>query len=175
MKDGKLAYGVRFSSDGALVALSVALAQDKGASYVELLQCCGTAGGTEWLAMWLLERKDKCSCVVIDGKFAASALIQRLIASGFPKRAIIECSSSQAQAASSMLLDEVVTHSLTHIESPALDDSAIKSIKKNIGSQGGFVFGDGVASVSAPIQSAAQALFGARTTKRDPNRKAMVW
>ena len=175
LQDGKLAYGVRFSSDGAVVALSVALAEPRGKSYVELLQCCGTAGGTEWLAQWLLERREKCSCVVIDGRFAASALIQRLLAAGFPKKAIIDCSSAQIQAASAMLLDEVAAQTLSHIESPALDDSAIKSIKKNIGTQGGFIFSDGVASVSAPIQSAAQALFGARTTKRNPERKAVVW
>ena len=51
-----------------------------------------------------------------------------------------------------------------------MDDSATKSIKRDVGHDG-WGFGDGPDSSSAPIESASLALWAARTTKRDPRRK----
>lgn len=170
MEGGRLAFGVKFSPDGKTVAVSWARAERGGASYVELYEVAGTAGGTAWLSDMLLRNSGEIAVCVIDGKSGAAALVQRLRDARFPARAIEECTPKKVQAAASMLLDEVGAKTLSHIASPALDESAAKSVRRKIGDDG-FGFGDGPDSISCPIESASLALYGARTTKRNPNRK----
>lgn len=167
---GKLAFGVKFSPDGKTVAASWARAERGGPSYVELYEVAGTAGGTAWLSDMLVRNAGEIAVCVIDGKSGAAALIQRLRDARFPPRAIEEGTPAKVQAATSMLVDEVGAGTVSHIASPALDESATKSVRRAIGREG-FGFGDGADSISCPIESAALALYGARTTKRNPNRK----
>ena len=175
MRDGTKAFGVKFSPDGRTAALSVALARKGGPSYVELIEVSGTSRGTDGLADWLLARAGGTAALAIDGKSGTAPLVKRLADRGYPRRAIVECSPADAQASASMLLDEVNACTVSHIESPALDESATKSIKRKIGSNGGFGFGDGPDSISCPVESAALALWAARTTRRDPKRRQVVW
>lgn len=118
----------------------------------------------------LLRNREEIACVCIDGKSGADALKQRLLDGRMPKSAIVMGSTAIVQAAATMLADEVNAGTTSHIESPALDDSATKSIKRDVG-RDGWGFGDGPDSSSAPIESASLALWAARTTKRDPRRK----
>ena len=174
MRDGKLAYGVKFSPDGRSVALSAALAERGGPSYVELVDLAGSTRGTAWLSAWLVARRDRCACVVIDGKAGAAALAQRLRDAGMRRPGlVVECNPSGVQAAAAMLVDEVCSKSLSHIASPALDESATRSVRRGIGKDG-FGFGDGPNSTSLPVESASLALWGARTSKRDPRRRQAV-
>ena len=69
-----------------------------------------------------------------------------------------------------VLSDEVNAGTLSHIASPALDDSATGSLKRDVG-RDGWGFADGPNSMAAPIESASLALWAARTTKRDPRRE----
>lgn len=170
MRDGKLAFGVKFSPDGRTVAVSWALAERGCPSYVELYDVASTASGTSWLVDMLLRNRDDIAVCVVDGKSGAAGLVQRLSDARFPARAVEEGTPAKMQAAASMLVDEVNARTLSHIASPALDESATRSIRRDIG-RDGFGFGDGADSISAPIESAALALYGARTTKRDPRRK----
>ena len=169
MKNGKLAFGVKFSPDGGTVAISWARAVRGGGSYVELYDVQGAGGGTAGIADMLLRNQDEIAAVCIDGKTGAAALVQRLRDARFPKKAVIEGTPSVAQAAATMLRDEVDSGALAHIESPALDESATKSVRRDIG-RDGWGFGDGPNSISAPIESASLALYAARTTRRDPQR-----
>ena len=175
MRDGTRAFGVKFSPDGRTAALSVALARRGGPSYVELIEVSGTSRGTDGLADWLLARAGETAALAIDGKRGTAPLVKRLADRGYPRRAIVECAPADAQASGSMLLDEIDVGTVSHIESPALDESATKSIKRKIGSNGGFGFGDGPDSISCPVESAALALWAARTTRRDPQRRQVVW
>lgn len=167
--EGKLAFGVKFSPDGGTVAISWARAVKGGSSYVELYDVAGAGGGTANISDMLLRNKDDIAAVCIDGKSGASALIQRLQDGRFPKKAIITGTPGIAQSAATMLRDEVNAQTLGHIESPALDDSAMKSVRRDIGHDG-WGFGDGADSISAPVESASLALYAARTTNRDPQR-----
>ena len=126
-------------------------------------------GGTASIADMLLRNADGIAAVCIDGKTGAAALVQRLLDGHFPKKAIITGSASVAQSAATMLRDEVNAGTLGHIASPDLDDSAMKSVRRDIGHDG-WGFGDGPNAISAPIESASLALYAARTTKRDPQR-----
>ena len=175
MQEGVKAFGVKFSPDGRTAALSVALAQRGGPSYVELIEVSGTSRGTDGLADWLLARSATTAALAIDGKSGTAPLVKRLLDRGYPGRALVECSAANAQASVAMLLDEVNAGTVSHIASPALDESATRSIKRKIGSNGGFGFGDGPGSISCPVESAALALWAARTTRRDPKRKQRAW
>lgn len=167
---GKLAFGVKFSPDGSRAAVSWARAERGGGSYVELYDVQSAHGGTAGIADMLLRNRGEIAAVCIDGKGGAAALMQRLADAGFPKRAVIAGTPAIAQAAASMLRDEVYAKTLGHIASPALDESATKSVLRDIG-RDGWGFGDGPGSISAPIESASLALYAARTTKRDPSRR----
>lgn len=167
---GKLAFGVKFSADGSRAAVSWALADRDGPSYVELYDVMGASGGTVAISDMLLRNRDEIACVCIDGKSGADALKRRMLDGGFSKCALVMGTPAIVQAAASMLDDEVKSGTLSHIESPALDDSARKSLKRDIG-RDGWGFADGPDSIAAPIESASLALWAARTTKRDPRRE----
>lgn len=168
--DGKLAFGVKFSADGSNAAVSWALADRDGPSYVELYDVMGASGGTVAISDMLLRNRDEIACACIDGKSGADALKRRMLDGGFSKCALVMGTPAIVQAAASMLKDEVDSGTLSHIESPALDDSARKSLKRDIG-RDGWGFADGPDSIAAPIESASLALWAARTTKRDPRRE----
>lgn len=169
MDEGKLAFGIKFSPDGGTVAISWARAVACGGSYVELYDVQGAGGGTAGIADMLLRNADEIAAVCIDGKTGAAALVQRLMDGHFPKKAVMTGTASVAQSAATMLRDEVNAGTLSHIASPALDESAMKSVRRDIGHDG-WGFGDGPNSISAPIESASLALYAARTTRRDPQR-----
>ncbi len=170
MEGGKLAFGVKYSQDGSRVAVSWALAEQGGGSYVELYDVAGTHGGAAQLADMLLRNRDEIASVCIDGKSGADALRRRLLDGRFPARAISMGTPAIVQAAASMLADEVGGGTLSHIASPALDDSAAKSLKRDIG-RDGWGFADGPESTALPIESASLALWAARSTRRDPRRE----
>lgn len=169
MEGGKLAFGVKFSADGARVAVSWARAERGGGSYVELYDLAGTAGGTAQIADMLLRNAGEIACVCIDGKSGSEALRQRLADRGFPRAAVATGTPAIVQAAASMLADEVRDGTTSHIESPALDESATRSLKRDVG-RDGWGFADGADSTAEAIESASLALWAARTTKRDPSR-----
>lgn len=169
MEGGKLAFGVKFSADGARVAVSWARAERGGGSYVELYDLAGTAGGTAQIADMLLRNAGEIACVCIDGKSGSEALRQRLADRGFPRAAVATGTAAIVQAAASMLADEVRDGTTSHIESPALDESATRSLKRDVG-RDGWGFADGADSTAEAIESASLALWAARTTKRDPSR-----
>lgn len=169
-REGKLAFGVKFSHDSLHAAVSWALADRDGPSYVELYDVMGSSGGTIAISDMLLRNRDEIACVCIDGKSGADALRRRMLDGGFPKTALVMGTPAIVQAASSMLSDEVNAGTLSHIASPALDDSATGSLKRDVG-RDGWGFADGPNSMAAPIESASLALWAARTTKRDPRRE----
>lgn len=163
----KLAYGVRVSADGALVALSVAVVAD-GAAHVEFIRQEPLSEGIGWLVDWLDERAGECACVVVDGKAAADELSTRLRERGFPKKAIVQAGTQGAIAAAAMLVNAVAEGTVTHPADPALAESACGSVRRKIGNAGGFGFGGESPEI---VESCALALYGARTTKRDPRMK----
>lgn len=173
-KDGKIAYGVQFTSDGTLAALSAAIVTDDGPDYVELIDVMSAEYGNNQLAEWLAKRANKSAAVLIDGRSGARPLENRLSKMRVRKGIVQLCSKGRKMDAAAMLVESVQGRSVCHIESEALDDSATKSVKRPIGTAGGFGFGDGQSSIAAPLESAALALLAARTSKRDPNRRSAI-
>ena len=167
----RLAYGVRVSSDGSLVCLSVAVLNGDEV-HVEFIRQEPMTNGLQWLVDWLAARIENCACVAIDGKGAADDLKRRLLAVGYTKQAVSVMGPNGAVDAAAMMVNGVADGIVTHYPDETLDASATKSVKRKIGTSGAFGFGGEHPEV---IESAALAMYGVKTTKRKPGRKAVVF
>lgn len=166
-KEGRIAYGVKFAPDGSEVALAAAIKPKSGIPHVELVCIKSMSKGTTWLADWLAERPSRASCVAIDGKSGTGMLSEKLV-DRVPNKYYRVMKTQDAITASSMMLEAIQNNEITHIESPALDESVLAATKRKIGDSGGWGFGG---DTSCAIEAAANALWAVTTTKRDPNHK----
>lgn len=168
-QDGKVGYGVRFSVDGSEVCLAAALRHENGV-HVELVKRENTSAGLTWLADFIAERKDKACVCVIDGKSGVQALVDRL--ERMPKGYIHVASAQDAVSSASTLLDNVNEKTLSwYALQDDLRDSAVTSIRRNIGNNGSWGFGG---ENPTPITAASLAVWGIMTARRDPRRKGLV-
>lgn len=164
--EGKTAYGVKFSADGSEVCLCGAVIPKEGPARISLIDRKPTGLGTQWLADWLNERYKKASCVVIDGKNGVDVLADKISGTWKFKGSVIRPSAKDVIAAVSLVMDSLNEETLTwYSQQEDLKNSAITSIKRPIA--GGWGFGG---EDSTPIEACALALWGAKTTKRDPSR-----
>jgi hypothetical protein len=171
---GVTCYGVKFSPDGKEVALSAALRPDEGPIHVEVVRVEDMGGGMQWLVDWLCERVPRAAQIAIDGQSNAQELNERLLSARVPKVAILRPSAGDVVAACSTLTTAVVEGKMTHFGQQALTDSATKSTRRKIGNRGGWGFDSTDEADATLVESAALAYWAARTTRRNPNRKAVV-
>lgn len=164
----KLAYGVRFTSDGNYVALSVCVLKD-GIAHVEFIREEPKVMGIDWLVEWLLsdDRMKRAAAVGIDGKADAVDLQQRLIAAKVPKKAVMVASPANAISAAAMMLNAVRDAQVTHLDDDELSMSVLGATKRAIGKEG-FGFGG---EFPERIDSCALAMWAVRTTKRNPSKR----
>lgn len=168
--DGKTAYGVKISADGAIVCLCGAVIPKEGKARITMIEARPTGLGYQWLADWLVERYDKASCVVIDGRNGVDVLIDKISGKWLAKGSVIRPRANDVIAACGMLVNALNEQTVTWYEGQdELRESAITSVKRPIG--GGFGFGGDNAT---PIEAAALALYGAKISKRDPSRKMLI-
>lgn len=166
----KLAYGVRFTPDGRSVTLATAVIHQHGC-HVEFVRSEPTVMGVGWLVDWLIARKSRAAAVGIDGRADATDLGQQLISAGMPKQAVMVARTSDAIAADAMLVNAINDGNLTHLDDPALAESALGATRRIIGKDGGYGFGG---ECPERLDACALALWAARTTKRDPRRKGRI-
>lgn len=168
--DGKTAYGIKFTLDGSELALCGAAIPKDGPARISLIARKPTGYGVQWLADWLNERYNKASCVVIDGRNGADVLVDKIAGTWKAKDCIIRPGGKQILAAVSTLTNSLSEKTVTWFYGQEdLRDSALSSVKRPI--SGGWGFGG---ENSAPIEAASLALWGAKTAKRDPNRKMRI-
>lgn len=168
--EGKVAYGVKISADGREVCLAGAVLPKMGKARISQIKRAGTNEGFGWLASWLNERYAKASCVVIDGRNGADVLIDRISDAWKMKDSIRKPSAKDVVNAVSTLTDAVNEESLTWYRlQEDLDDSARTSTKRPIG--GGYGFGG---DNSLPIEACALALWGVKTSRRDPGKRMRI-
>lgn len=168
--DGKTAYGVKFTVDGTEAVLCGAVIPTDGPARISLIRRESMSRGVQWLADWLNERYGKASCVVIDGKNGADVLIDKIAPVWRAKDCIIRSGSKQVLAAVGTLTAAVNEQKLTwYFGQEDLSNSATTSVKRPF--SGGFGFGG---ENSAPIEAASLALWGAQTSKRNPNKEMMI-
>ena len=168
--EGKTALGVKFSPDGSTVSLCGAVIPAEGSARISLIEQKSTAYGTQWLADFLNERYNKVSCVVIDGRNGVDVLIDKISGVWKFKNSIIRPGVKDVIASVSLLTDSINEQTVTWFDKQELlNDSATNATKRAVG--GGWAFGG---DNSGPIEACALALWGAKTSKRDPNRKMRI-
>lgn len=164
--EGKTAYGIKFSADGSEVCLCGAVTDDLGITRISLIDRKPTGLGTQWLADWLNQRYKQASCVVIDGKNGVDVLIDKITGTWKYKGSVIKPCAKDVIAAASLIMDGLNEKTLTWYRPQTdLRDSATTSTKRPI--SGGWGFGG---DDSTPIEACALALWGVKTTKRDPKK-----
>lgn len=168
--EGKTAYGVKFSADGSYVCLCGAVIPQKGKARISLIEAKPTGHGIGWLAEWLNVRSTKACCVVIDGKNGVDVLVDKIADHWKAKGSVIRPSAKEVIAAVGVLTDSLNEQTVTwYAGQEALRESAITATKRPI--SGGWGFGG---ENSTPIEACALALYGAKTSKRDPNRTMRI-
>lgn len=172
------AYGIKCAHDEKSYALCGARKDADGRVLVELIKTAETDGGTRDLAQWIAERRKTAACVVIDGAGTASALVDNLThipGVKLPKDFIVRASARDIVASSAGFLDGLKTHRIYHGDQKELEASALGVIERPIG-RSGFGFGaiEGEHVTSTATEAAALAAWGARTTKRNPQRRQRV-
>jgi len=164
--EGKTAYGVKFSADGSEVCICGAVIPVNGRARISLIERKPTALGTKWLADWLNARYKKASCVVIDGKNGVDVLVDKIADTWKYKGSVIRPSAKDVIAAVGLVMDSLNEETVTwYSQQEDLRHSAVTSTKRSI--SGGWGFGG---DDSTPIEACALALWGAKNSKRDPNR-----
>ena len=168
----RVAYGVKFSPDGSSVAISACVRPEDGTPHVELVRCEPLSSGVGWLAGFLVERADTAAAIAIDGLNGANALIER-IKPDVPRRALNTPGTQGVVAASDMFYQAICDGLLTHLDKgqDRLDQSALTSAKRQVGSSGGWSFGG---DDPAPVESACLAYWAVMTTKRNPGRGCVM-
>ena len=173
-KDGVTVYGIKFSPDGSRVALAVCLRPDSGPAHVEVDKYRPMSDGIQWLVDWLCERASGAAQIVIDGQSSAQELTERLLSARVPRKAIVRPGAGDVVAACSGIANAVREGTVTHFGQEGLDASATKTRTRAIGARGGWGFQSTDEGDATLVEACALALWGARTTKRDPRRKAMI-
>ena len=170
MPAGKIAYGVKFTIDGSEVCLCGAVVAPDGTARVELIDRRPTGLGVRWLADWLNQRYQKAACVVIDGRNGVDVLVDKIADVWKLKDSVIRPNAKQVIASVGMLTDALNEQTVTWFKpQEALRESAITSVKRPI--SGGWGFGG---ENAAPVEACALALYGAKTSKRDPSKKMRI-
>ena len=166
--EGKTAYGVKFTADGSEVCLCGAVIPETGKARITLIDRKPIGMGISWLVDWLNQRYRVASCVVIDGRNGVDLLCDRIASVWRFKASVIKPKTADMVAAVSLLMNELNEQNVTwYSKQESLRDSAVSATKRSIGSGWGFGGAD-----AAPIEACALALWGAKTSKRDP-RKVM--
>ena len=168
--EGKTAYGVKFSPDGSEICLAGAVIPKAGKARISVIERQSTGRGTQWLADWLNARYEQAACVVIDGRNGADVLIDKIAPTWRMKGSVIRPSARDYLAAVGCLTDSLNEKTVTWFYGQDdLRDSAVTSVKRPIG--GGWGFGG---ENPLPVEATALALWGAKTSKRDPNRQMRI-
>ena len=178
--EGKTAYGIKFTPDGAEVVLCGAVCSEDQPARIEMIERKPTSHGIRWLADWLNERYGTASCVVIDGRNGVDNLCERICDTWKAKGSVIRPTARDVIASATQLITEINARTVTWYGAPLsqgaevlaqedLNDSATSSVKRPI--SGGFGFGG---DNPAPVEAASLALWGCRTSKRNPNKKMRI-
>ena len=173
--EGKKAFGVKFSRDGLSVAISACRIGENGLPHIELVSYDDLSMGNvsiDKVVNFIKAHENDACITMIDGKSNVGDVAQRLKDAGMSRRAFAVTTAQEYTVATSMLCNAVRERGITHFDQAALNDAVAKTIRRSIGSGGAYGFGGEMPEV---LDSAALALYGARTSRRNPNRRTVIY
>ena len=173
-REWKRALGVKFSSDGATASIAIALWKKDATPHVEVIKSESTAYGISWAVEIAAQLWSRVSVIAVDGRSNAQTFVGELAEAGVSKKAVCLVTAGNVIAASSMFVNAVSSGEITHNDQPALNDAVTSAQKRKIGADGGYGFKSANETDVTPLDAAALALWGVRTSKRNPNRKMRV-
>lgn len=177
-KNGKKAFGVKFSPDGSTVSLVACRLQEDGTAYVELIGVCRDAAWMPWLTGFLCTEQmvDTTAAVAVDGASGAGALLARL-ADDYPVQALWRVGTKNMIEASAMFEQALIDRTIAHWDGgegnaqALLDESALTVMRRPIGRDGGWGYGG---DNSTPIEAAVLAFWAGKKTRRDPDGECVI-
>lgn len=176
---GTISYGIAFSQDGSRVALAGGR-KHVGGVHVELLDAFSgpVDAGMGKLADWLAACWRDTAQIVISGAAGATVLKQELRDRGVPEKIIWLLTTSQYTTACAMTWEATKDGSLSHLGHEGqkqLDDSVAVCDQKKRSATGAWGWEATTADGDeTPVEAISIALYGARTSKRVPGRKAVI-
>ena len=174
-REGIVTYAVKFSPDGSTGTLAACHKPADGAPFVYVVDSRSLSNGLGWFVDTLEGVAHKAAQIVIDGQSNAQTLNDRLLERHVPSTVIIRPRTADVIAACATIANDVKERAVTHYGQPALDASATKTNKRRIGANGGWGFASTDEADATLIDACALALWAAKTTKRRPGRKAVVF
>lgn len=186
--EGRTAYGVKFSTDGSMVSLAVAMRPTDGPVHLEVvphpeleLASVPLSYGTQWIEDFLVERWRDASAITIDGKAGAVGLVQALVREGVSRKVLNPAgvgetpSTDQAILGHTTLLAAIIKGTVTHYGQAPLDAAVAGAEKRKIGTNGGWGWKPVRPDVDVtPLDAVTLAYLGAMTSKRDPGRRQVL-
>lgn len=179
--DGIRSFGIAFSFDGARVSVAGALKHADGV-HVELVgaQSGATDRGVGELVSWLIdgERWRKAAQITISGRSHATAMYQALRDAGVSARVLRLATTPDYLSACSMFHEAVQAGTVSHLSTAGqaqLDESVKVCDKKARGNDGAWGWSPTTLDGDeTPIEAVSLAHWGARTSKRKPDRRQRV-
>lgn len=139
--DGTRFFGVKYSADGLRVCVCVSTRTARGV-FVDAVFDWPTSRATSELAEWLGKRSTGPSTVCIDGKAGADALVKRLQQLGVCQPTVHVMTTSEMVGACSLLKDFINDRTLSHCGQEPLAKSVCGAVRRPIGKDGGWGFGN---------------------------------
>lgn len=169
---GRVFVGVRFSPDGEVGCVAACVAVDGEPLYVEVIEHWAMSGGLARFSSLIASMGDV-ERVVVDGRSHSENLVRMLREADVPRRAVHQPNTAEVVTANSMFLNAVRERRVCHMGQPALNDSATRSERRPIGTDGGWGF-KGKADVDPTLVEACALAHWAAATKNKPKRKALI-
>lgn len=172
---GVRCYAVRFSVDGAYVALAAAIKPKDGPIFVEGVTRASMSDGTQWLVDWLVERSKRAAHIVIDGKYGAGYLVNALRDAGVKnKRVLITPSVPQVIEAHATFDQAVKQGNFITTSQEEVESEVLGAERRMIGKDGGFGWQPPDGGSVVLVEAMTYAFWAAATSKRDPSKAGGV-
>lgn len=169
---GRIAVGVKFDH-GMVAAAACRYNPDSERAHCEVLGEWDETTGIDVLGAFLGSQWRQLASIVIDGRSGAGTLAERL--SKLPRSVVRLPTVPEVQTAHTMTLTAIETGKVTHANQPGLNGAVKVATQRKIGKLGGWgweAIGDGDV---LPLDAMTFALWGATTSKRNPDGASNSW
>lgn len=159
---GRLFAGVKYGQDGTNVALSIAVKTEDDKVFFEAIDCQSRRNGDGWILDFV--KKADIEALVIDGQVGQGILKEELRRARLIKP--ILPTVKEIVTANALFEQSMFNKELLHMDQASMTQVATNTLKRNIGSAGGFgykaIFDDMEVSI---LDSAILAVWACKTQK----------